>query len=164
MDKHLLVLHFGSNIGNRIKYLKDALNKTEKAFGKSLATSSIYQTQAWGFSGQPDFLNMAAIYETNIQPEDVLKAIKNIEIETGRIHREHWHERELDIDIIFYDNQIIEKPDVHIPHPRMHERNFVLVPLNEICPDYIHPVFKVSVSHLLKQSTDKLIVEKWNNP
>lgn len=164
MDKHLLVLHFGSNIGNRIKFLKDALNKTEKAFGKSLATSSIYQTQAWGFSSQPDFLNMAAIYETSIKPEDVLKAIKNIEVETGRIHREHWHERELDIDIIFYDNQIIENPDVHIPHPRMHERNFVLVPLNEICPDYIHPVFKVSVSHLLKQSTDKLIVEKWNNP
>lgn len=164
MDKHLLVLHFGSNIGNRIKFLKDALNKTEKAFGKPLATSSIYQTQAWGFSGQPDFLNMAAIYETSIKPEDVLKAIKNIEVETGRIHREHWHERELDIDIIFYDNQIIEKPDVHIPHPRMHERNFVLVPLNEICPDYIHPVFKVSVSQLLKQSTDKLIVEKWNNP
>lgn len=150
-------------MGNRINFLSEALKKTEIAFGKPLKISNIFQTQAWGFSSQPDFLNMAAIYETSILAEDALRTIKNIETETGRIHREHWHERELDIDIIFYGNQIIEKPNMNIPHPRMHERNFVLVPLNEICPELIHPVFKVSISKLLEQSTDKLIVEKWNN-
>lgn len=162
LDKCLLVLHFGSNIGNRFNYLQEALNKTETAFGKPLHISGIYQTQAWGFSGQPDFLNMAAIYETTLEPEEVLKKIKNIEVETGRIHREHWHEREMDIDIIFLGNKIIEKQNLHIPHPRMHERMFVLVPLNEICPGYIHPVYQKSVSQLLKQCTDKLIVEKWD--
>lgn len=162
MDKQLLILHFGSNIGNRINYLKEALKKTEAVFGKPLNISGVYQTQAWGFSGQPDFLNMAAIFKTNVEPENVLQKIKNIEVESGRIYREHWHERELDIDIIFYGNNIIEKLELHLPHPRMHQRNFVLVPLNEICPDYIHPVFQKSVSQLLKQCSDKLIVEKWN--
>jgi len=159
--KQFLVLHLGSNMGNRAEYLSNALQKLELFFGKSLKTSSIYQTKAWGQTNQADFLNLAAIYHTSISPPMVFKIIKDIETEIGRIKREHWHEREIDIDIIFYGNEIINNPDLHIPHANMHLRRFVLQPLDEICGDYIHPIFNNTVSQLLKECTDNLKVELW---
>ena len=164
LDKQLLILHLGSNMSNRMDYLNTALIVLESAFGKALKTSSIYETKAWGNTHQADFLNQAAIYETAILPQTILKIIKILETEIGRKLREHWHKRERDIDIIFYGNEIVKEQNIEIPHAQMHNRRFVLVPLNEICPEYIHPLFNKTVAELLRQSTDNLNVEKWNKP
>ncbi|MFM9945412.1 MAG: 2-amino-4-hydroxy-6-hydroxymethyldihydropteridine diphosphokinase [Bacteroidia bacterium] len=163
MEKQLLVLHLGSNMGNRFKYLKGALKLLDVEFGTSLKISGTYKTKAWGNQQQPDFLNLAVIYETNSEPITILKLIKGIEATTGRKTRKHWHEREIDIDIIFYGNEIFKNSNLEIPHVQMQNRRFVLVPLNEICPEYIHPVLKLKVSELLKKCSDNLNVEKWEN-
>ncbi len=162
MDKQLLVLHLGSNMGNRIDYLNKALKLLELEFGKALKISNIYETKAWGNNNQPDFLNQAAIYETDILPQTILKTNKKLETEIGRKPRENWHEREIDIDIIFYGNKSIKDQNLEIPHAQMHNRKFVLVPLNEICSEYIHPLLNKTVAELVMQCTDNLNVEKWN--
>lgn len=162
MGKQLLVLHLGSNMGNRMDYLNTALIALELEFGKALKISSIYETKAWGNTHQADFLNQAAIFESEFLPQTILKTIKKLETEIGRKPREHWHEREIDIDIIFYGNEIVKEQNLEIPHAQMHNRKFVLEPLNEICPEYIHPLFKKAVAELLRLCTDNLNVEKWN--
>ncbi len=162
MDKQLLVLHLGSNMGNRIDYLNKALKLLELEFGKALKISNIYETKAWGNNNQPDFLNQAAIYETDILPQTILKTNKKLEKEIGRKPRENWHEREIDIDIIFYGDKIITEQNLEIPHAQMHKRKFVLVPIKEICQEYIHPLFNKTVAELLKEGNDNLTVEKWN--
>lgn len=161
MNEQLLVLHLGSNMGNRLDYLSKALKHLEISFEKPSKISGIYQTAAWGETNQADFLNMAAIYKVSLQPEVVFKTIKNIETEIGRMSREHWHEREIDIDIVFYGNSILKNSVLQIPHAEMQHRRFVLQPLNEICPEYIHPVLNKSVSQLLEECPDKLKVELW---
>jgi 2-amino-4-hydroxy-6-hydroxymethyldihydropteridine diphosphokinase len=163
LNDPILVLHLGSNVGNRLLYLNNALKALEAKIGKPLKISGIYETKAWGVTDQPDFLNIAVIYKTHISPAEVLQLIQKIEVMTGRIKRKHWHEREIDIDIVLFGNLVIEEPNLKIPHPRMHHRNFVLVPLNEICPELIHPTLNRSVAELLEQCTDNLYVEKWKN-
>ncbi len=155
-------MHLGSNMGNRINYLNNALKLLESELEKALKISSIYETKAWGNTHQADFLNLAAIYETAILPQTILKTIKKLETGIGRKPRENWHEREIDIDIIFYGNKIVKEQNLEIPHAQMHNRKFVLVPLNEICPEYIHPLLNNTVAKLLKQCADNLNVEKWN--
>jgi len=154
-------LHFGSNLGDRHDHLQKAMQLLENEFGHPLNISKIYQTAAWGQNNQPDFLNMAAIFNCNKVPSEVLIIVKKIEELVGRKQRQHWHEREIDIDIIFYGNNIIDLPNLIIPHALMQERRFVLVPLNEICPEYIHPVFNKNVSQLLMECQDNLKVEEW---
>ena len=123
--------------------------------------SQIYETKAWGNTGQAQFLNRAAIYECNQMPQTILRKLKDLELETGRKQRGTWEERELDIDIIFYESDIINTPNLKIPHGLLHERKFVLVPLNEICPDFIHPILNKRVAEILQHCTDELTVNVW---
>ncbi|MBY0244121.1 MAG: 2-amino-4-hydroxy-6-hydroxymethyldihydropteridine diphosphokinase [Sphingobacteriaceae bacterium] len=156
-----IYLLLGGNIGEREKYLNDAVALIKERVGIVFAQSSFYQTAAWGKENQPDFLNQAIGVETNLSAIEVLKAILKIESDLGRIRKEKWGERVIDIDLIFYGDQIIDLKDVlQVPHPFLHQRKFVLMPLQEIAPHYIHPQLKVSVSELLDNLKDDLEVLK----
>jgi len=112
-----------------------------------LAESKIYETPAWGFEDQPAFLNMAIKGKTDLQPEPLLKYLKQLEARLGREPSFHWGPRLIDIDLLFYDELVLDTPQLVIPHPRLHERAFVLVPLADIAPDLVHPILvKPSVS------------------
>lgn len=159
MKKQSLVILTGSNVGDSAEYLAKALLHLESEFGKALFYSKTYKTQAWGITEQDDFLNQALVFETNLKPEEILQKVKSIEKKIGRKPRNTWANREIDIDIIFYGSMIFKSKDLYIPHPLMHLRKFVLLPLSEIIPSYIHPVFKKSISEILKNCEDNLKVE-----
>ena len=160
MNKKQVILHTGSNLGDRHLNLEIALRQISGRIGPILKTSSIYQTQAWGIREQPDFLNQAMIAETHLPPHAVLREVLQIEQSMGRRRTsKKWLSRLIDIDLIFYEQEIINTSDLTVPHPFMHERNFVLAPLFEINPQKIHPVLNKSVKELLEQSADPLLVE-----
>lgn len=119
----------------------------------------VYETQAWGMTDQPDFLNQVLEVATTLSPEELLEQIKQIEQQMGRERRVKWGERLIDIDILFYEQAVIYTEKLKIPHPFLHERNFVLIPLQEIAPDFQHPVLQHSISQLLKSSKDLLYVK-----
>ncbi|MEO5569647.1 MAG: 2-amino-4-hydroxy-6-hydroxymethyldihydropteridine diphosphokinase [Bacteroidia bacterium] len=147
-------LLFGSNSGNRLDYITNALNRVAERAGKIISKSSCYETAPWGFTGQPDFLNRVAIVETALTPVQLLQALKSIEKELGRIKIEKWKQRIIDIDILFYGDLIFESIELTIPHPLLHKRKFTLIPLNELMPGLIHPLFKKRISQLLLECED----------
>ncbi len=155
-----LYLLNGSNIGDRLQNLKLAISLLSDFFGLPKKVSEIYETQAWGRENLQNFYNQAVCFSTNYQPLELLEIVKKIEKQIGSEHEERWAARMIDIDIIFIDDLIFKSDRLHIPHKLMHLRNFVLYPLSEIAPDYIHPQFELSVQQLLKNSTDNLLVEK----
>jgi 2-amino-4-hydroxy-6-hydroxymethyldihydropteridine diphosphokinase len=157
-------LGFGSNIDDRLMYLGKALNEISKLRDtKIIKCSSVYQTEPWGIKEQNAFLNFVLFIETEIYPSELLKELKDIEIRCGRIKRNKWYEREIDIDILFYGNVIFDSEQLVIPHPEMQNRKFVLVPLNEINSGFIHPVFNVSVESLLERTSDKSEVKLYKD-
>lgn len=156
-----LYLLNGSNIGNRAYNLEKARHLLNEAFGEALKISNIYETHAWGKTNQANFFNQALQYQCNLAPLQLLKVIKEIEKKIGGDHKEKWAARLMDIDIIFYEELIFESDSLTIPHALMHLRNFVLIPLNEIAPKYVHPKLKITVSQILEKSMDKLKVEKF---
>ena len=115
-----------------------------------ISQSPIYQTPPWGYEDQPDFLNQVVFGQTVLPPEDLLVYLKQIETKVGRKPTFRYGPRLVDLDIIFYGNLIMDKDELQIPHPRMHERAFVLVPLNDLNPSLAHPVLKISVQELLQ--------------
>ncbi len=140
----------GSNLGDSLTILKSAiatLNKTPGIVVKS--DSSWYQTAPIG-PPQPDYINACAILEVTLEPEELLLVLLEIEIKFNRIRREKWGPRTLDLDLLLYDNLILESPTLTLPHPRMTERAFVLVPLAEIAPDWVHPVTKSAIVQILE--------------
>ena len=153
----LLVLLLGTNIGDKAKNLLNAVDGLNALFGEPLEMSSVYETPPWGKTDQDAFLNMALVYSTNIKPTVVLDSILHLELELGRVRQEKWGPRLIDIDIIFYGNMIYQSDILEIPHPYMHERKFVLEPLEEIIPDFVHPLLEKKVSDLL---TTLLSLEK----
>jgi len=157
-------LGLGSNINDRIVYLKKALEEIEDLKDtKILKSSSIYETEPWGHKEQNSFLNMVVLIETSFSPLNLIIKFKEIEIRCGRIKRDKWFEREIDIDILFFDDIILKSEHLEIPHPQMQNRRFVLVPLNEIEPDFIHPLFNVNIRTLLERGIDKSEVKLYKD-
>ena len=147
---HTIYIALGTNLGERMNNLRTATT-TLSPDVTVLAKSHIYETPPWGYENQPAFLNMVVKAETGLEPGTLLKYLKQIEAELGRERNFRWGPRLIDLDILFYDNLIIESPPLVIPHPRLHERAFVLVPLVDVAPDYIHPLLDRSVRKLLLQ-------------
>jgi 2-amino-4-hydroxy-6-hydroxymethyldihydropteridine diphosphokinase len=150
---HQVVFLIGGNEGDREYLIGQALNLIS-GLGKLLKVSSIYESQAWGDRSEGNFLNQALLLETSKSPEDALRATQKIEKTLGRTRHQHWGNRTMDIDLIYYDDQVFQTKNLIIPHPLMSERRFVLVPLTEILPDFVHPVFRLSNQKLLEICTD----------
>ena len=147
-------LQLGSNIGNRQEQLEFAIFEIKEKVGDITDFSKVYESSPWRVDGQSNYLNQVLEVETNIDADKVLSLALSIEEDLGRKRIEKWGERLIDIDIIFYNNDIIEKVDLCIPHKHMHERKFVLTPLCEIARDYLHPKYNKTVADLLDECSD----------
>ncbi|MBX7155346.1 MAG: 2-amino-4-hydroxy-6-hydroxymethyldihydropteridine diphosphokinase [Candidatus Kapaibacterium sp.] len=155
MKQTSILLSLGSNVGDRIQNLHRACNELRDVMLlKNVVESGLYETEPVGYTTQPDFINMCVLGTTSLTPIEFYTGIKLIEKKIGRVERPQWHEREIDIDILLYGDEIISTDSLTIPHPRMHERKFVLVPATEIAPDVVHPVLHKSISVLLEDCTD----------
>ena len=150
----------GGNEGDRYLNMQQARTNIEHICGRLLQVSSLYETAPWGKTDQADFLNQVLLIETKWSPRELLKAILQLEEKGGRIRTVKNAPRTIDIDILFYDQLVIEEPGLSIPHPRIADRRFVLEPLNEISPGYEHPVLHKTIHQLLLECTDQLAVKK----
>ncbi|MBE3557697.1 MAG: 2-amino-4-hydroxy-6-hydroxymethyldihydropteridine diphosphokinase [Ktedonobacteraceae bacterium] len=146
--RHRVYLAFGSNLGDRRQNLVNALRSLHPIVAID-RTSSLYESEPVGYTDQPRFLNMACSGETDLSPEDLLHALKELEITLGRRPSFRNGPRLIDIDILLYDDLCLQQDDLIIPHPRMHERAFVLIPLVEIAPERIHPTSGKTIQALL---------------
>lgn len=156
-------LGLGSNKGERISYLLRAKAEIEKIGDtKILRQSSVYETEPWGNTDQDEYLNSVIEIETSLDPGTLLKELKSIEQRLGRSESKKWAEREIDIDLLFYGDVVLHNEIMRVPHPQIENRNFVLVPMNELSPDFVHPVLKKTVSQLLKETDDKLKVSDFS--
>ncbi len=142
-------------MGDRRENLRRATRQIAEKVGKIDDQSSIYQTEAWGETAQPDFLNQSILAVTKLTPSEVLNTILSIEEKMGRIREKRWGPRLIDIDLLFYEAVILNTPDLTLPHPQISFRNFVLIPTMEIFGDFIHPVFNLSVEELYLRCRDK---------
>ena len=147
MEEHVVYLALGSNIGNRAQNLKEAIAALSPQM-EVKARSAVYETPPWGFENQEKFLNQAVRVETYLKPEQLIKHLKRLEVALGRKESFQNGPRLIDIDILFYDDLVLYSPALTIPHPHLHERGFVLVPLMDIASDFVHPVKKKSIREL----------------
>ena len=156
-----LYILLGGNLGDKQLIFSEARKMLADRIGLVSKLSAVYETEPWGFESKDLFWNQALEIETHLSPEEVLSHTHSIEHDLGRVRKENQYDsRVIDIDILFYGNQIINHDDLIIPHPRIQYRKFVLVPLGEIIPGLVHPVFQKSVSQLLEECTDQLLVKK----
>lgn len=164
MEKHAdVVLLLGCNEGDCFANFLFAKQQLQ-SFSNIISQSSLYKTRAWGYTDQPDFLNMAMVIKTCLSPMELLYELKKIELKTGRLSKGKWMQRCLDIDILFYDDLVTVNPELTIPHKHLHERRFTLVPLNEIIPGLRHPVLNKTIRALLIECKDDSGVEKLTQP
>lgn len=158
---HVAYIGFGSNIGDRLAHIQNAihiLSKTEEITLQKI--SSVYKTDPVGYEAQAEFLNGVAAIQTSLSPLSLLHTLKDIETEIGRQHRIRWGPREIDLDILIYGNLCLQTEKLIIPHPEMHRRGFVLVPFAEIAPDVVHPVFQETIQTLLERLDDDKSISK----
>ncbi|MBA3648120.1 MAG: 2-amino-4-hydroxy-6-hydroxymethyldihydropteridine diphosphokinase [Chitinophagales bacterium] len=151
---HQAYLLFGSNLDDRESHINHGLDKLRLNNIKILKASSIYETSPWGVINQPDYLNVAVKIATNLSSVELFGIVKEFEREEGRINLQKYAPRELDIDILFYDEIIFENNELIIPHPKIQLRKFTLIPMNEIASAYVHPVLKKSIKNLLLECED----------
>lgn len=156
----LCTLQLGTNLGNKRNNLKLCIKCIKEKIGKVIMQSSLYETEPWNFKSTHLFYNMALEINTKLNPIALLKSLKEIESEMGRINTSSicYENRIIDIDILFYENKIINLVDLTVPHPYLHLRKFTLIPLNEILPGFYHPILKSDISTLLNNCTDTSIV------
>jgi len=145
----------GTNLGDRLGFLRFAVESLQKrVVNGKLQVSRLYETEPWGIPDQPNYLNCAVRFDTQLEPTDLLGRVKAIERDAGRVARPVWQQRELDIDILLYDDLIIRTPELAIPHPRMTERRFVLAPLCDIAPNREIPGTGATVRDALRLCAD----------
>jgi 2-amino-4-hydroxy-6-hydroxymethyldihydropteridine diphosphokinase len=154
-------LLLGSNLGNSKTQLSKAIIQVNKLVGPVARQSSLYVTAAWGNKSQPDFLNQVIIAKTNLPAVELMQTILGIEEKMGRVRTVKNAPRTIDIDILFFNKDVVDQPGLLIPHPEIQNRRFVLIPLNELSPNLVHPVFKRSVHQLLIHCKDTLDVKKF---
>lgn len=145
---HMVYLALGSNMGDRLANLQDAVRHLAPQMNVR-KKSPVYETPPWGFKDQSAFLNQVVMAETHLGPEELLGYLKRLETTLGRVESFRNGPRSIDIDILFFDDVTLDSPPLTIPHPRLHQRAFVLLPLNDIAPGLIHPLLDKSVSELL---------------
>lgn len=159
MEKLILII--GGNLGDKAALIEKAKEKLVKKIGDLLVSSSIFETEAWGGKSSGNYLNQILVFQSDQKPEKILKHIWQIEKECGRERNEKWGDRTMDIDILYYGRKIISDIDLTIPHAYIEERKFVLVPLVEIMPEFIHPILGKTQIELLKTCTDISKVKKY---
>lgn len=151
----------GTNLGDRSANLRLANELINQRCGEIIRYSSVYETEAWGKTDQPPFLNQALCINTQFNPFDLLSGLLSVEKGLGRVRNEKYGPRIIDIDIIFFNHAVINGAKLQIPHPEMQRRLFVLLPLSEIASEYVHPLSYVSVQELLRRCSDQLTVKKY---
>lgn len=160
---HKVFLGIGGNIGDREKNFVRCIELIEKRLGKIILLSPVYETPPWGFSSENNFWNRVICCETNFEPKALLKEIHKIETLFGRDRKnDGYNAREMDIDILYFDDIIIKSNSLVIPHPLIHERLFVLKPLADIAPDVIHPVLQKNSLQMLESCKDTSVINKVN--
>lgn len=157
MPMSTVTLALGTNLGDRLSNLRTAVSALAPAV-TVLAQSPVYETPPWGVTDQPAFLNMVVKGETHQTPQELLKYLKTLETTLGRLPSVRYGPRLIDVDILFYDDLVLDTPELTIPHPRLHERAFVLVPLADLEPAFVHPRLRQPVSALLAAVDTKGIV------
>ncbi|MBE9602743.1 2-amino-4-hydroxy-6-hydroxymethyldihydropteridine diphosphokinase [Pedobacter sp. MC2016-24] len=161
LDNKKVYLLLGSNLGDRRKLIDEAILEIGAQVGAVFQQSSFYETAAWGREDQPGFLNVAIGVVTAFNPMEVLEKVLRIEQDLGRVRLEKWGSRLIDIDLILFDDLIVDEgPVLQIPHPQMQHRKFVLEPLAELIPHYKHPLLQQTIQELLESLDDNLAVSK----
>ncbi len=156
-----IYLLLGTNLGNKIKNLEKVRELLVSNRVTIRRESSIYETAAWGIEDQPTFLNQVVEIETAKTPDKLLDLTQEIEKKIGRVRKEKWGERLIDIDILYYGDSIIDQEDLQVPHPEIQNRRFTLVPMVDIAQDFVHPQLLVSQEALLKACEDTLEVNPY---
>ncbi len=159
MHLNQIYLSLGSNVGNRSEQLNKAIELLNESGGVK-KISAVYETAAWGNTNQPPFLNLVLMMMTNDDSVNFMKKLLLIEEKMGRVRNQKWEARIIDIDILYFNSEIINDQELIVPHPHLQERKFVLEPLVEIAPDFIHPVLKLNSLELLNNCTDQLQIKK----
>ena len=149
----LVYLGLGTNLGDKERNLNEAIVALSREVGEVLCQSAFYMSEPWGFTSDNNFLNAVVLVQTNESPFDVLSKTQEVERSLGRTAKtiNSYSDRLIDIDILLYDNLIIDQPTLKIPHPLIAERDFVIIPLSEIAPDLVHPVFGRKIVELLNR-------------
>ena len=158
---NIVFLQLGSNLGDRELLLKDAITAIENRVGDIVEFSKVYESVPWRVEGQENYLNQVLKVRTALLADEVLLNVLDIEKQLGRVRIEKWGERLIDIDIVFYNDSIIETQDLCVPHKHLHERMFVLKPLHDIAPEMVHPKYNKTIEELLKICKDTEIVKDY---
>ena len=161
MKNHNTYILLGSNKGDRFQMIADASSMIDSRVGKIIQRSSVYETQPWELSGTKDFLNQAILVQTKLTPQKLLNKLQIIELILGRVrYNDYYESRPIDLDILFYDQVIINELNLQIPHPLFHRRLFAMIPMLEIANDFIHPIKNISISALIDNCKDRGEIER----